>query len=287
MKKNKKVNKKRVNKTSELASKIAKNHNVVKGVKYYKILVLILLSVIIFLFLTSITKLFAQENEQVAVGKQILSELKTTENENTDIIIGDLQKTLDKKTVKWTRDLENKLNSDSKKAKRIVVPELQATEEDKRCANEIIEKSQGVINESLGIMEIKKDANQLYTDFLIFGSFSLGEKNLEDLIKLAGKSGGVVILRGLKNGSFKETAGFISKFAKEEGGILIDPNLFKEYQILKVPSFVLAKRCDETSVSSCKSLFDKITGMVTPRYALERFSEIGELKEEARSRLGR
>ena len=255
---------------------------------YFKLdMIMLLLLIIIFLILIATVKLNASANEQVTEGKQILSELKAKENEVVDIRIRDFQKKIDKDTAKWTKKLENKLNEDSKKIKAITMPEFKATEEDKKCASEIIEKSQGVINESLGISHGKAHGNKPYTDFLIFASFSLGEKNLENLIKSASEYEGVVVLRGLKNSSFKETAEFISQFTKEKEGVLIDPNLFKEYQVLKVPSFVLTKPCDRDIQSNCKIVFDKLIGAVSPRYALERFIERGELKEEARKRLGR
>ena len=252
---------------------------------YFKLdMIMLLLLIIIFLILLAIVKLNASENEQVTEGKQILSELKAKENEVVDIRIGDFQKKIDKDTAKWTKKLENKLNEDSKKIKAITMPELKATEEDKKCTTEIIEKSHGVVSEALGISHGKVHGNRSYTDFLIFASFSLGEKNLENLIKSASEYEGVVVFRGLKNGSFKETAEFISKFTKEKEGLLIDPNLFKEYQILKVPSFVLTNPCDGGIQSNCKIAFDKLTGAVTPRYALEKFIERGELKEEAKKR---
>ena len=41
------------------------------------------------------------------------------------------------------------------------------------------------------------------------------------------------------------------------------------------------------TVSSLKTVYDKLTGMVSPRYALQKFSETGELKEFAKESLGR
>ena len=290
MKKYKKRMKNKIIKTPNKPNKLEQNHNLVKAKMIFRWLIIILIVAMLFILFTTIIKIFASENEQVLEGKQILSEIKNGENEGIDIRIGDFQKPVDKRVSKWTKNLENKLNEDSKKIKAITMPEFKATAEDKKCANEIIEKSQGVMNEMLGDSGISHDnANQSksYTDFLIFASFSLGEKHLEDLIKSASEYKGVVILRGLKNGSFRETAEFISKFTKEKEGVLIDPNLFKEYQILKVPSFVITKPCGDGGLSNCKVVFDKLTGSVSPRYALEKFKERGELKKEVKERLGR
>ncbi len=151
-------------------------------------------------------------------------------------------------TSNWTRNLENKLNEDVKNAKPIIEPELTITKENQELANKLLEKSLGVIEESLGISQslcVSNVTSKSYTDFLIFTSFSLGEKNLENLIKSASDYNGAVILRGFKNDSFKETAAFLSKFSTEKEGILIDPSLFVEYEITKVPTFVLTKPCNE------------------------------------------
>jgi conjugal transfer pilus assembly protein TrbC len=143
-----------------------------------------------------------------------------------------------------------------------------------------------------------------HTDFLIFASFSIGEKGLRNLIKQAALYRGAVILRGFKNGDLKETAKFLLQFAGKGGsqlegdsgddlgggreGIAIDPTLFEEYSITKVPTYVLTMPCEEVGLGrGCKAQYDKLTGNVSPRYALEKFSERGELSKEALERLGR
>lgn len=187
----------------------------------------------------------------------------------------------------WTLHLENKLNEDARVTKPLIEPELEITQENQDLANELIEKSQGVMSEVFGTSQKYDNSKSLYTDFLIFASFSMGEKNLENLIKLATSYNGAVILRGFKNDSFKETAAFLSKFSQEKEGILIDPNLFSEYGVTKVPTFILTKTCEEGLQVNCKTVYDKLTGMVSPRYALQKFSETGELKEFVKERLGR
>ena len=187
----------------------------------------------------------------------------------------------------WARNLESKLNEDVKNTKPIIEPKFEITQENQDLANELIEKSQGVMSEVFGTSQKYDDSKSLYTDFLIFASFIIGEKNLENLIRLATSYNGAVILRGFKNGSFKETAAFLSKFSQEKEGILIDPNLFLEYGVTKVPTFILTKPCEEGLQVNCKTVYDKLTGMVSPRYALQKFSETGELKEFAKESLGR
>jgi type-F conjugative transfer system pilin assembly protein TrbC len=276
-----------VKKPNKLEEKIKINSNLLRAKIIFRRLIMILVGGIIFLFIATIIKVFASENEQVKEGREILSEIQNSQRQYSDIKAKDFQKPIDLDVANWTRNLENKLNEDVKNAKPIIEPELTITKENQELANELIEKSQGVINESLGISHDKVHGNKSYTDFLIFASFSLGEKNLENLIKLASNYNGAVILRGFKNGSFKETAAFLSKFSQDKEGVLIDPNLFIEYEIIKMPTFVLTKPCNEGLQASCKTVFDKLTGMVSPRYALEKFSSSGELAREAKERLGR
>jgi type-F conjugative transfer system pilin assembly protein TrbC len=250
---------------------------------------IVLIGAIIFTFLATMMKVFAVENKQIRVGKEILAEIKNNQKQNTDIKIKDFQQPLDNDMANWSFHLEKKLNTDAKNTKPRVEPELKATQEQQELAKELLEKSHDIMNRSLGIPQVNNNiyGDLSYTDFLIFASFSMGEKNLENLIQLAASYNGAVILRGLKNGSFKETAAFLSKFFSEHEGILIEPDLFLEYEVTKVPTFVLTKPCEEGLQVNCKTVYDKLTGMVSPRYALQKFSEKGELKEFAKERLGR
>lgn len=283
----KRMKNKIVKKPNKLEKKIPLNPHLLRASIILRRLIMILVGGIIFLFLAIIIKVFASENEQVKEGRKILSEIQNNQSQNSGIKAKDFQKPIDQDMANWTRNLENKLNEDALVAKPIIEPELKITKENQELANELIENSKGIMEEALGTSsEVSNDTSKSYTDFLVFASFSLGEKNLENLIKLASNYNGAVILRGFKNGSFKETAAFLSKFSTDKEGILIDPSLFIEYEVTKVPTFVLTKPCNEGLQASCQTIFDKLTGMVSPRYALEKFSSSGELAREAKERLG-
>ena len=240
------------------------------------------------------------ENEEVRIGKEILSGIrsKTSQNtKNSSINIKDYQKELDGNIVQWTRDLEGKLNKDANTQKSISIPDIEQTEEGRKLATQITEKSAEVINDAG--MSRSATTEEYDTDFLIFGSFTMGEKSIERLIESANRYGGVVVLRGLKEGDFKETARFLlkitekskaNKFANNKAdvdqaiGMTIDPTLFEEYGITRVPTYILAKSCIST-LNSCNTQYDKLTGNVSPRYALSKIVDSGELKEEARRRM--
>jgi type-F conjugative transfer system pilin assembly protein TrbC len=111
-------------------------------------------------------------------------------------------------------------------------------------------------------------------ELYIFVSLSMPMLRLIDLLKNAKNYGGMVILRGLKNNSYKETTSYLQEIIKQAGaGLVIEPNLFSKYHITKVPAFVL----NDPALKK----YDKITGNVTLQYALEEISRSAELKEQA------
>lgn len=75
-------------------------------------------------------------------------------------------------------------------------------------------------------------------NFYMFASFSLSDTHLRQMMDYAKLYNGVIVFRGIENNSFKRTAEHIQSLAKEgeEASIIIDPTLFKEFQIVQVPS---------------------------------------------------
>jgi type-F conjugative transfer system pilin assembly protein TrbC len=69
----------------------------------------------------------------------------------------------------------------------------------------------------------------------ILVSLSMPKGSLQSLYQEAEAQGAILVLRGLKNNSFRETAQTI----KELGiGIQINPSFFKEHQVKVVPTFL-------------------------------------------------
>lgn len=125
-------------------------------------------------------------------------------------------------------------------------------------------------------------------NFYMFASLGLSDLLLRQMLDYAKTYNGVIVLRGIENNSFRQTADHIQSLARdgEEAAIIIDPTLFKQFQIRQVPSYVLAKEQKCPVGSSCKPSYDKITGNITPKYALEKFVEKGDLFQEAQKLLG-
>ena len=124
--------------------------------------------------------------------------------------------------------------------------------------------------------------------FYIFASLGLSDNILKQMFEYAKAYNGVIVLRGIEDNSFIKTSNHIQMVAKteEEAAIIIDPTLFKKFQITQVPTYVLAKTKVCPAGVSCASSFDKITGNITPKFALEKFAEKGDLSQEAQSLLG-
>ena len=124
-------------------------------------------------------------------------------------------------------------------------------------------------------------------NFYMFASFSLSDTHLRQMMDYAKAYNGVIVFRGIENNSFKKTGEHIQALARDgdEASIIIDPTLFKEFQIVQVPSYVLAKNGKCPVGISCRADYDKIIGSVTPKYALEKFAEQGDLSKEAQDLL--
>lgn len=116
-------------------------------------------------------------------------------------------------------------------------------------------------------------------ELYIFVSLSMPQSRLINLLQEAKSYGGLVVLRGLKNNSYKDTANFLQPIIKAaEAGVIIDPHLFEKYEVSKVPTFVLNDQISKK--------YDKATGNVSLKYVLEEIGKVGELQSQAQVILG-
>jgi len=77
---------------------------------------------------------------------------------------------------------------------------------------------------------------------LIFVSLSMPIESLKSLLRDAEKQRAVLVIRGLRHNSFKETAIFLQEQGLTSStGMEINPDLFDKYGITKVPVFVMVK----------------------------------------------
>jgi type-F conjugative transfer system pilin assembly protein TrbC len=110
----------------------------------------------------------------------------------------------------------------------------------------------------------------------VFISFSMPDAAIKSLLQQAKAQQIVPILRGFKDNSYQKTFTALAKFVEEIGyGVSIDPELFAEFAITQVPTFVIAASKDYVCLpnSSCqRRKFYKIAGNTSAAWALEQLN---------------
>lgn len=120
-------------------------------------------------------------------------------------------------------------------------------------------------------------------------SLAMPRDSLRQLLADAQKAGAVLVIRGFVDGSFRKTQRLIlSTFGQgEDGGILIDPRVFQQYGIDRVPAFIAAPvpvescedgglQCERTAVP-----FDVVKGNISLAAALGLLAEKGDVAPSA------
>ena len=120
-------------------------------------------------------------------------------------------------------------------------------------------------SKSLEIQE-KADKSQ---GIIIFVSFSMPKELLLSYHKQAQLYGGRLVIRGLVENSFKKTIKAMDLGNKQNLIVDINPKLFKDYRVKRVPTILL----------NHKGKSDKFVGTVSLKYALEEAIEKGDCRE--------
>ncbi len=127
-------------------------------------------------------------------------------------------------------------------------------------------------------------------DLLVFVSFSMPEASLKRLATDAAKANGVLVFRGPKDGSLKQTLQAFEPLAKLGASAILHPEAFTWNRIDSVPVFVLGTAagggCDDAA-DSCRETL-RIAGDASLEHILERMAGAAHpLAEEAERRLTR
>lgn len=105
---------------------------------------------------------------------------------------------------------------------------------------------------------------------LVFVSFSMPKASLIALSKDAEKYDAVLIMRGLKEDSFKETQTAFQALGEDErSGIEINPELFETYKIQQVPVFIKVKTTPEGDLQE----IGRLSGNVSLAFAVQKLGE--------------
>ena len=115
---------------------------------------------------------------------------------------------------------------------------------------------------------------------LIFVSFAMPEATLQRLVDQAARAGATLVLRGLVNGSIRDTVTRMQALiGSHRVAVQIDPESFDRYQVLTTPTFVLSENASdvascEATVCSPRVAYSKVAGDVSLDYALKHLTRI-------------
>lgn len=128
--------------------------------------------------------------------------------------------------------------------------------------------------------EVIKDYN---TNFRIFVSSSMPKSLLKNYAREATKYNATLVFKGLPNGSFKELISLVTEIESDgiKAPMQIDDEAFDKFNVSSVPAFVLCNEPGILKLGKGVTLYDKITGNIGIKAALEKFADSGELKQEA------
>ena len=111
--------------------------------------------------------------------------------------------------------------------------------------------------------------------FIAFASLSMPAEALRQMLADVTRAGGVVVFRGLTQGSAKVMTDALTRVlqpGQRIDGVGIDPRLFRAFGVEEVPAYVVtASDFDLCSGFDCTSSlppYDRISGNVTASYAL-------------------
>jgi len=112
---------------------------------------------------------------------------------------------------------------------------------------------------------------------MLFVSFSMPDNSLRAWITQATQLQIPILIRGLYQDSLLKTQQKVATLLPDEqGGVAIDPTLFKKFSIEQVPTLVLIK---------AETQFDKVAGNVGLSTLLEVLTEDGEFSQDIAKQL--
>jgi conjugal transfer pilus assembly protein TrbC len=114
-------------------------------------------------------------------------------------------------------------------------------------------------------------------ELFVFASFAMPTASLERMMIDAAKVGAVVVFRGFKNNSWKDTTETIATLKNGGVNAVVNPNAFKAFKVKVVPVVVLAaptalQQLDNEGCAPERE-FVSVVGDVTLDYALERIAK--------------
>lgn len=110
-------------------------------------------------------------------------------------------------------------------------------------------------------------------ELIVFASFSMPEASLKKLAQQTERAGGVMILRGFKDGTMKATVQAIQELGLSGTSVQINPPAFSKYRVNVVPTVVLTKPEAATQIDgdgcAMADTYASVSGDVSLGFALE------------------
>lgn len=121
----------------------------------------------------------------------------------------------------------------------------------------------------------------------IFVSSSMSREALKAYVKEAHRYNGALVFRGLPQGSFRRITELVTDISDERYPVAmqVDDEAFREFGIKAVPAIVLTLPASIFSEQTGNGKFDKVTGHITIKAALETFAARGDLAANAKELL--
>lgn len=118
----------------------------------------------------------------------------------------------------------------------------------------------------------------------IFVSSSMSRESFKSYVREAHRYNGVLVFRGLPQGSFRKLTDLVMDISDEQYPVAmqIDDEAFAQFGIKTVPAIVLTVPASMFSEQTISEKFDKVTGHITIKAALETFARQGDLSRNAK-----
>lgn len=118
----------------------------------------------------------------------------------------------------------------------------------------------------------------------IFVSSSMSRESLKSYVREAHRYNGVLVFCGLPQGSFRKITDLVMSISDVQYPVAmqIDDEAFAKFGIKAVPAIVLTVPASMFSEQTARERFDKITGHITIKAALETFAAQGDLAANAK-----
>jgi type-F conjugative transfer system pilin assembly protein TrbC len=114
-------------------------------------------------------------------------------------------------------------------------------------------------------------------NLMVFVSFSMPQNSMQQLSYQVMKAGGVLVFRGMHQGSLKKTVNLMQSLSEKGVSAIIHPKLFTQFHVSQMPTFIL--------LSDTKQTTDKLAGNVPLEFALRSFADSGDNKKLAENYL--